>query len=204
MASEFRLNGPGPQHLKLIEDMCKNKIDFDQYYKNYARNSDLSPELFQFILNEALAFPQLFPEPLSVPVPGQELILTQRQALCMLCHSFLNTLAPPPGFDGQTLSFSFWIESGEREKLTCLLHYFDTCRQRIQQERAWRGSLISYCVAGVGPQMSLATAWTASQAPLSEFTVCTDGGIEHAINQLQADFANAYIGGGVLERKSID
>lgn len=78
----------------------------------------------------------------------------------------------------------------EQAKLRCVLHYFD----RIA-EGPPRGTL--RVVRRVEPART-AEDWAREEAPLGPLTEVPSGGIEDADGCLQVDFANRYLGGGVL------
>ncbi|MCW5808035.1 MAG: hypothetical protein KIT31_37130, partial [Deltaproteobacteria bacterium] len=75
----------------------------------------------------------------------------------------------------------------ELAKLRCILQYFD----RIADE-APRGTLEIRRLAGA-PH-----AWDGDESPLQPLEVRASGAIEDADGCVQIDFANAYLGGGVL------
>lgn len=83
----------------------------------------------------------------------------------------------------------------QKGKLLCLLHYFD----RIQcSEEAGDRDFLELHVAVTRRRVKLGAPWEECNEQLLPFESLSDGMIETADGCLQVDFANAYIGGGVL------
>lgn len=81
----------------------------------------------------------------------------------------------------------------------CLLQYFERVRH---SEETGEEEFLSMCVSvsrrKLDPEDAKAAQWSACDRPLLPFEPLEDGLIESAHECLQVDFANAYIGGGVL------
>jgi poly(ADP-ribose) glycohydrolase len=109
-----------------------------------------------------------------------------------LAHMFLGTLPPPspahPELDFAPLLSARW--PAELAKLRCVLTYFD----RIA-EATPRGRLTIERLVAAG---RTAAQWAAEPSPLLPLTVDAEGSIEDAHGCRQVDFANRYLGGGVL------
>jgi poly(ADP-ribose) glycohydrolase len=109
-----------------------------------------------------------------------------------VAHMLLGTLRRP-GEAWNGLNFHHLLASEypwELAKLRCVLEYFD----RIA-ERAPRGCIeVERLVAP--PPSTL--EWLGEGAALTPFAVDETGAIEDADGHRQVDFANAYLGGGVL------
>ncbi len=97
------------------------------------------------------------------------------------------------------LSFPFY--ASQEAKLICLLHYFERVRNaEADNEDIFlnvniafrRKQLPSTCIEDPN------TFWGHCDTPLVPFETLPEGLIEEAHGCLQADFANEYIGGGVL------
>ena len=105
----------------------------------------------------------------------------------------------------------------DEAKLICLVHYFKAARESFASDlseesitclasadlsRASDLITISRLVVPEGVTNASAPeaskTWLQCDAPLQPLQVVEKGGIEDAPNTLQADFANEYIGGGVL------
>ena len=147
----------------------------------------------------------LFPEPIPLLVQGRAaaVSLSKAQAAALLSAMFLLCLPEQGASTGEpwpAVSMRRLLSSAapqEMAKLRALLHYFG---------RALGGE-----GGGDGDETGTLTfrrlvlpplapdAWAASRAPMSSLRVLGQGhAIEEAAGCLQADFANAYLGGGVL------
>lgn len=119
-----------------------------------------------------------------------------------MCLAFFNSFEPQQG-NYQQFTFanflSFTMSKSQRNKLLCLLNYF----QRIKQsEEAGEEEFLSMCVSvskrGLHPGDSKDEAWRGCEKKLVPFESLAEDVIENAHGYLQVDFANEYIGGGVL------
>ncbi|CAF1313327.1 unnamed protein product [Rotaria sordida] len=93
----------------------------------------------------------------------------------------------------QSLNFIYLLQSGSPwkiEKLKCILHYF----QRISEDMP-KGVLTFRRFALPNEWIP---KWTESQAPLCKIHMRKDQTIEDMHGFLQVDFANEFIGGGVM------
>jgi hypothetical protein len=111
----------------------------------------------------------------------------------------LDTLPPvDSSFDGQELTFKRFGLSKENQlgKLQCIFNYIEVCRQRIAANHTWTGTDIAIYRRHIS-NLNL-DDWCSNGNLLSKFVVSEFGSIEAAQGALQADFANEYIGGGVL------
>lgn len=155
-------------------------------------------KMMPFIAARALESPQLFhhsPNSLSTLSIGfnGSVVLTQRQSLSILSHAFFNTLSIATGMDGQRLTLSNWFHIPQ--KLLCFLVYLKECERRLRADSNWSGSLVSFSRRSV--ELSAEDSVGVSQSPLTAFTT-SELPIEDIPDSLHADFANEYIGGGVL------
>lgn len=162
----------------------------------------LDDDIFSFICGEALNIESLFVNHclnyLYKNTTGN-VVLSQRQILCLLCLAVMDMLpACPDDFDGQPLTLKhFFTGDCEIEKIKCLSAYFTECKSRISLQHDWQGSFISITRDHLNPAHTL-EMWCSNTSILCSFEVFTEGAIESTRNTLQADFANKYIGGGVL------
>jgi len=109
-----------------------------------------------------------------------------------VAHMLLGTL-PSPGAAWNGLDFDRLLaseRSHERAKLRCVLEYFDRVAERAPKGRLG--------VERVVVPARTTLEWLGDASPLTAFTVDVTGTIEDATEHRQADFANAYLGGGVL------
>lgn len=129
-------------------------------------------------------------------------MLTRCQVCCLLALAFFNAIEPQSG-EYQQLSFSgflsFSMSHSQGHKLLCLLHYFE--RLRTSEEKGdedFLGMCVSVERRRLTSEDASAASWKECKQQLVPFESIPEGGIEEAHGCLQADFANAYIGGGVL------
>ena len=132
-------------------------------------------------------------------------MLTRTQVACILSLAFFGALAPPPekGFQQLTLTFILtnnFLKS-QRSKLLCLLTYFDRLRQAESKDEEFLSLCISVQRRQIQKQAS-AKFWGECELLLSPFS-SVDGLIEESHGDLQVDFANEYIGGGVLNMGNV-
>jgi poly(ADP-ribose) glycohydrolase len=118
--------------------------------------------------------------------------LTRAAVAGWVAHMFLGTLpqrsAEHPHVDMATLL----VAQHEQEiaKLRCVLAYFDRIAEQSPQ-----GTM---SVERVCSGRDSAEAWASDTSPLGAIDVIERGAIEEAALHRQVDFANMYLGGGVL------
>lgn len=125
---------------------------------------------------------------------GQRVSVTIPRAAAAgwVAHMILGTLPQPPG-DFSYLDFGPLLArsaSQELAKLRCILTYFDRIADFPPQ-----GSIL---IERIVTSPLTRDDWLRDDGSLTEFTIHPTGGIEDTINHRQVDFANQYIGGGVL------
>ena len=139
---------------------------------------------------------------------NEEVTLTRQQVCCLLALCFLNGFPLPKTSTYQhftlALFLSFAFYASQRGKLLCILHYFDRVRQT---DVSGNNDFLSMCISVTRHHVKEedpTLSWGKCESPLTEFESPTDGGlIEGAHGCLQVDFANAYIGGGVLNMGNV-
>lgn len=159
----------------------------------------------------ALALPSLLTQPIPLLAPQRDasISLTQRQIACLMCNAFFCTF-PLHGeaefFDGPdtppinfTSLFCSSISPAQMAKLTFLLHYFDRVCHVDREPDAAVGTLTFH--RQVLPR-DAPIRWDCSQNVLCDVLV-HDGSIEDAPHLIRVDFANKYIGGGVLSHGAV-
>lgn len=155
------------------------------------------------IIDLALALPRVVTH--AVPLLRKQqvysLTLSQHQIACLLANAFLctfprrNTNAPRseyskfPSINFNTLFCSFPNTKRKLNKLRCILHYFD----RVLSKMPTGTLTFSRKVATNLPNWDKCTQQFSKLHVSSQGTIESDG---HGM--LQVDFANKYIGGGVL------
>ncbi|KAK2178363.1 hypothetical protein NP493_546g02053 [Ridgeia piscesae] len=149
----------------------------------------------------ALELPKLCSQPIPLLKKGMahSITLSQKQAACLLANAFFCTFphsnsredrSPVPGINFSRL-YRDGIPQRTREKLKCLLHYFKTVTEHMPQGN------ITYS-RQVLKRHDLPN-WETRQDFFPKLRVDSGGTIEdNGEGMLQADFANKYIGGGVL------
>lgn len=184
-AAEFTL-------LKELFDDCFSDEDIKFFF------NDVMPKIIQL----ALRLPELItsPIPLLQEKMNHSISLSQEQAGCIIANAFLctfprrsmrreNTDYPEINFTG------LYCASGNKnmEKLKCILNYL----KRICCQEMPRGVLTFQrrCI-----KRESFPKWHESELKLSstKFSMATDKKIEEGCGMLQVDFANRYLGGGVL------
>ena len=132
--------------------------------------------------------------------------LTRRQACCILALAFFNI---PEALGGtyQQLTLIAFIEvdfyGSQKSKLVCLLKYFERI---MLAEEADDQEFLSLCITIERKSIARESPeerWGACDTPLVAFEPKSVGLIEDAHGCLQVDFANAYIGGGVLQMGNV-
>lgn len=135
-------------------------------------------------------------------------MVTRDQVCCLLALCFFNCFPPPKSSTYQhftlAMFFSFAFYASQRGKLLCILHYFDRIHR---EELSGNIAYLSMCITVARHHVSDEDpniAWGKCQNPLTPFHSPVDGSlIEAAHGCLQVDFANAYIGGGVLNMGNV-
>lgn len=121
---------------------------------------------------------------------------------CILSLAFFGILSKPEGAF-QHLLLTYFLEVNyfisQRSKLLCLLTYFDRIRQSETDFLAMNVSIRRQAVDKKEPGVF----WGKCELPLGSFSCEPNGVIEDSHGDLQVDFANEYIGGGVLQMGNV-
>jgi poly(ADP-ribose) glycohydrolase len=166
-------------------------------FPSYGCTDDLVRPMVPWIAERALEVEHLFPNDIALLKSGdeREVALTQRQCLCLLALAFFGL--HDCVFEGSDiLNLCKW--DNEREKMTCLMFYFHELRKRITADSSWQGSKVSFLRRHIASDFSVAERFSSCRKDLCKVDVSDTGRIEDVPNALHADFANKYIGGGVL------
>lgn len=160
-------------------------------------------EVLPKLINLALQLPDviLIPIPLLKQNECRSISMSQMQAACLLANAFLCTF-PLRNTDKRNSEFASYPKinfnklygcKGQTsvEKIKCLIHYF----RRILCSEMPTG-VITFQRRYLEPF----TNWQSSDVPLSrtKFQITSKGKIEDGHGMLQVDFANRFVGGGVL------
>lgn len=158
--------------------------------------ASLFSDLLPFIARLALDLPNAIrcTVPLLLANREASLSLTQYQAAVLLANAFFCTFGPNPLDFQHWFSLSSWLTDdcdGSIAKLFCIFHYF----RRIKAQMP-NGVVTFHRRVLTTP---LLVDWATCKLPLLPVVVTVEGRIEDdAPGMLHADFANMYIGGGVL------
>eukprot|EP01124_Arcella_intermedia_P012322 TRINITY_DN18684_c0_g1_i1.p1 TRINITY_DN18684_c0_g1~~TRINITY_DN18684_c0_g1_i1.p1 ORF type:complete len:280 (+),score=62.69 TRINITY_DN18684_c0_g1_i1:211-1050(+) len=155
----------------------------------------MGAEVYPIIRSLLLELPTLFPSPIFHLLSGEAgtVYLTRKQVAALISCSFMgffgeDYLCPEEGTNRKWPKFNIsYLHS--REFAKCLLHYF----QRITEKMPEGYISITRKVLIDPPQYS------SSKKPLVNVTLTNLPIESFHEHQLHADFANQYIGGGVLK-----
>ncbi|CAG9785390.1 unnamed protein product [Diatraea saccharalis] len=172
----------------------------EQEESDYFFNVTL-PEIVKLVL----ALPKLIqaPIPLLKQHKSKSISLSQLQISCLLANAFFCTF-PRRNNTKKTSEYAsypfinfnrLYNSSGSDstlEKLKCICHYFRRVTMKVP------GGVVTFSRRAV-PQDSL-PLWRASEISISSLPVHVDSAttIEDAHGLIQVDFANKFLGGGVL------
>ncbi len=135
-----------------------------------------------------------------------EVTFTRDQCSCLLALALFNTFSEPKGgYQEFTLLHFFFVGffKSQRSKLICILKYFERI---MQAEAAGDTDFLALCVTIQRRRQTCGKPeefWGECTLPLGPFESLEEGVIEGAHGCLQVDFANAYIGGGVLHEGNV-
>eukprot|EP01097_Dermamoeba_algensis_P009482 TRINITY_DN666_c0_g1_i1.p1 TRINITY_DN666_c0_g1~~TRINITY_DN666_c0_g1_i1.p1 ORF type:complete len:470 (-),score=89.33 TRINITY_DN666_c0_g1_i1:48-1457(-) len=151
-------------------------------------------EVLPSIAKRALQFEELFPKGIPVLVPGKNTLLqlTRKQVACILSHQFFCTFDTVPRHDGAVFASLFHSSClWEVSKLAMFVNYF----RRIKDDLEGPPGTMFFRRMNFSPEFD----WENCQKPLCEVHVTEPlVPLDEAHGCLQVDFANKYIGGGVL------
>jgi poly(ADP-ribose) glycohydrolase len=167
-------------------------------------DSHASPDFFEtvaWVKAVALRLPELFADGLAMLVQdcSNSIQLTKLQVFALLSAGFLGLLPLQQESTGEMPRFDFGnLICSDDAKFSCLVTYFSTAARVVQGQAG--AEIISFERICLSEQTELLNPdfWAACELPLSEMSVVEPGAIELAHGTLQADFANEFIGGGVL------
>ncbi|VDK84342.1 unnamed protein product [Litomosoides sigmodontis] len=198
---------------KLLQPL-KTYKQIEECIGSYSRTRtfDALEQLFETVLNEtlrveyltsvvpfmaklALQSPSLITQSIPILRRGRSgsVTMSQHQAAALLSHAFFCTFPSRNAVSNELPSINFFhlfsLRSANAvEKLRCLLHYFHMVSKKMPT------GLLT-----IRRQNDSAKEWSAIHSPLSKLYVSHTGTIEDdGHGMLQVDFANKYIGGGVL------
>lgn len=168
-------------------------------------------DLLPRVIRLALRLPELVQAPIPLLKQGKchAITLTQEQISCLLANAFLctyprrNTLKKKSEYSTfPDINFNRLFQSSGSavlEKIKCICHYF----RRVCPTESDRSNVPTGCVTferRIIPLSDLPN-WSASSKPLgvTPLHINSAGTIEdQGVGLLQVDFANKFLGGGVL------
>ncbi|GFO50721.1 poly(ADP-ribose) glycohydrolase, partial [Plakobranchus ocellatus] len=173
----------------------------DFFHMDKRRKDNFFTTTLPFIQKLALALPSLVTQSLPILKQGSNMSLTisQQQAACLLANAFFCTFPKRNAYSRSgilpDINFSNLYKggSGDRkiEKLKCILNYFERIRKKMPTGTLTYSRQVLHEKATPN--------WNKSDAKLADLHVASNGNIEDdGKGMLQADFANKYVGGGVL------
>ena len=213
------LNQPILESQALIQAILEyNKVDrwnFDglKYFLDEYLSVSEKSAFYDVILPKMIEISLALPEVLSQSVPllkrgtNQKITLSQSQICSLLANAFFCTFPnrnsrarrsqysnyPSINFNGLFGLYNLSRKESQMEKLKCLINYF---RRRIDGMAGQR--LVTFsrrCLSYERMPM-----WEHSENLFTKLRVDVNGTIEDPENQgmLEVDFANAFVGGGVI------
>jgi len=161
-------------------------------------------EILPYIIDKALKLPEYLTKP--IPLLGKymniAITINRLQAVSLLANQFLCIFTnennkiyhtPECSFLGILSSQKSPIDSSV-EKIRCIIHYFDKMRKR--SDDLLKSELITY--QRVSLKDNDVPDWINSKMPICNVIIDKGKLIEDCEDMLQVDFANKYLGGGVL------
>jgi len=175
------------------------------YEKKYPEEAKtFFSEILPFIIEKAIKLPEYLNKP--IPLLGRymniAITINKLQAISLLANQFLciftnenNKLyhTPECSFLGVLSSQKSPIDTSV-EKIRCIIHYFDKMRRR--DDDSLKSELLTY--QRVSLKDNDVPDWINSKMPICNVIIDKSKLIEDCEDMLQVDFANKYLGGGVL------
>ncbi|XP_039961017.1 poly(ADP-ribose) glycohydrolase [Bactrocera tryoni] len=168
-------------------------------------------DLLPRIIRLALRLPELVQAPIPLLKQGQNhsVTLTQQQISCLLANAFLctfprrNTMKKRSEYSTfPDINFNRLFQSGGKaviEKIKCICHYFRRVCPTERDSSNVPTGVVTFARRSLEP--AELPNWAECKAPLgvTPLHITSDGTIEdQGFGLLQVDFANKFLGGGVL------
>ncbi|XP_065119001.1 poly(ADP-ribose) glycohydrolase isoform X3 [Paramisgurnus dabryanus] len=187
-----------------------------QYYcQKLHKNENNLPTVIPKIAKLALDLPALITRgiPLLRRHQNKAITLSQQQISCLLANAFFctfphrnDTKAGSEYSNFPTINFSSLFgntpkdhtkEVQKAEKLRAILHYFHTVTNEDQPPEVKPDGLVTFERICIDPKQL--PKWKSEKKKLGDLHITSEGSIDkEGVGMLQVDFANKYIGGGVL------
>lgn len=200
MLTKFSALGREPKQCTFFADIPTSEeaglFDFDAFFA-------LGVPL---LLEVALEMRTLFTDPVPIAktysswaepqtLARSSTTLTRRQCACLLAHSFFGSLRRPADMQPNDFRFTavelFLGTARSPNSATTLLNYFTVLGREGVPEGSVRFERRGY------PKGASPWQWATSEAPLCEVRI-SDGALEACAAEVHAEFANAFVGGGVM------
>lgn len=184
-------------------DFSTLRVLLDEHYDRDEKDFFFK-KLLPAMINLALSLPDLVMSPIPLLQRGssRSISMSQQQAACLLANAFFCTF-PMRNTNNRNSDYSSYpkinfnrlFQSQGRnviEKLKCIIHYF----KRVLFDEMSK-NVITFQRQFIGEPK-----WEESVIPIgnTKFHIQSDGRIEDAQGMLQVDFANRFVGGGVLSQ----
>uniref|UniRef100_A0A0A1WZR8 poly(ADP-ribose) glycohydrolase n=1 Tax=Zeugodacus cucurbitae TaxID=28588 RepID=A0A0A1WZR8_ZEUCU len=168
-------------------------------------------DLLPRIIRLALRLPELVQAPIPLLKQGQNhsVTLSQQQISCLLANAFLctfprrNTMKKRSEYSAfPDINFNRLFQSSGKsviEKIKCICHYFRRVCPTERDSSNVPTGVVTFTRRSLEPKEL--PNWAECKAPLgvTPLHITSDGTIEdQGFGLLQVDFANKYLGGGVL------
>ena len=138
-------------------------------------------------------------------------LLTRYQASCILSLAFFHLLPPKTNTHGSRFHHLTLLEifehgffASQMSKCLCLIGYFD---RLLKAEKSGGEDFMKRCITierrVLEKEHYKFEFWSNLDIPLCKFKIDSNDVIENSDGSLQVDFANEYIGGGVLQQGNV-
>ncbi|KAL4476176.1 hypothetical protein ABPG74_009909 [Tetrahymena malaccensis] len=187
------------------------KIFVTNYLKD--KSSDFFENLVPFIAKLALEIIQLDDVPILVQNEEGKITLTKRQVATFLANMFFCTLTSqisknlPYGNNFKSIfagTLNYNQSDRKIEKIICIYNYFLSVKEAIENRPGdYESQKVTYhrivFDQNIHSNSDVSIFWKQNTTQLTKVIHKKDGNIEDFENAIHLDFANAYIGGGVLD-----
>lgn len=195
--------------MKQYEPNKEVRIDLlQEFFKILGKREQQEWEIaiFPYIAKMVLKSPELFPSDSQIFLLGEndrrKQILTKEQCACLLAQMFMCTILDQKNKKlPRTFNFSevFTAEKSRQEvkleKIKCVGEYFRMIKRDSEKRSIEFERIVHQDSIHGGLKLK---DWKESPVSLGNIKVKTAGKIEDAVGAIEVDFANKFLGGGVL------
>jgi len=178
--------------------------------QNQEERLEWEKTIFPRMIALLLKTPEIFPNQIPLLIQGhsQKVKLTKEQCACLMSHMFICTTISqkenkklPSSFNFAELYSSslFANQHIKLEKLKCLANYF---KRIFTQDTSHPTQFLVFerLVFGEDQEYSMTDQWKNSQQKLLNLKIQPTGKIEETQGAIEIDFANKFLGGGVIKK----